>query len=94
MKKWCLTALALTLALASSAMQHRPGQPDARSSEQLSISCDLECDLLAAKYGWSAAMLAQCHNNCAAGNGPCPLPPEDCEPDVPEFAAAECGGGE
>lgn len=45
------------------------------------INCHLQCDLLAAKYSWTQEMIDNCHYNCTHGNGACPFPEEECEPD-------------
>ena len=47
-------------------------------------SCEFQCTFLALKYNWTQEMVDNCFLNCFLGNGPCPLPPAECEPDEPD----------
>lgn len=47
-------------------------------------SCEFQCTFLALKYSWTQEMVNNCFLNCNLGNGPCPFPPAECEPDEPD----------
>lgn len=50
-------------------------------------SCEFQCTFFASKYNWTQEMVDNCFLNCFLGNGPCPLPPAECEPDEPDLSA-------